>query len=293
MTRTALPGYPLGDYEKDYLVQLIQQYSRLFFTEIYGFVIMGSHFHLLCCMYPGSDYSDADIKERYIRFYGDDAEFEEENIDQYRKKWSSLSWFIKEIKQSFSVFYNRRHKRRGTFWGERFKSTLVESGDTLINCLAYIDLNPIRAGLVERPEDYRWCSLGYHVQTKNYNEFLSLDFGLVEFGELDADERFRRYREYVYETGAVQHPSKPSSSVIDEKIVDKERKRKYKFSRVDRFRSRTRYFSESGIIGTKEFVSKNYQRFKECFSTTKKEKIPKHITGLTGIYSLKRLTEQQ
>ena len=124
----------------------------------------------------------------------------------------------------------------------------------------------------------------------NYNAFLSLDFGLVEFGEMDADERFREYREYVYETGAVQHPSKPSSSVIDEKIVEKERKRNYKFSRVDRFRSRTRYYTDSGIIGTKEFVSQKYKIFKDVFFT-KKEKIPNPITGLTGMYSLKRLSE--
>jgi putative transposase len=59
----------------------------------------------------------------------------------------------------------------------------------LINCLAYIDLNPIRAGLVDRPEDYRWNSLGYHIQTGNKDNFLSLDFGLREFGVLDPEER--------------------------------------------------------------------------------------------------------
>ena len=50
---------------------------------------------------------------------------------------------------------NKRHNRRGFFWGDRFKSVIVENGDTLINCLAYIDLNPVRAGMVKRPEDYR------------------------------------------------------------------------------------------------------------------------------------------
>jgi putative transposase len=43
-------------------------------------------------------------------------------------------------------------------------------------------VNPLRAGLVERPEDYRWNSLGYHIQTGNKDNFLSLDFGLKEFG---------------------------------------------------------------------------------------------------------------
>jgi len=61
------------------------------------------------------------------------------------------------------------------------KVSLVDKGETLINCLAYIDLNPLRAGIVSRPEDYRWNSLGYHVQTNNRDNFLSTDFGLKEF----------------------------------------------------------------------------------------------------------------
>ena len=82
----------------------------------------------------------------------------------------------------------------------------------------------LRAGLVERPEEYRWNSLGYHVQTGNKDNFLSLDFGLIEFGVL------------------------------------------------------------------KEFVSINYQRFKDVFMS-KREKIPKAVAGLDGVYSLKRLSE--
>jgi hypothetical protein len=53
---------------------------------------------------------------------------------------------------------------------------------------------------------------------------------------------------------------------------------------------RTRYFTDSGIIGTKEFVSVNYQRFKDIFMS-KRKKIPKAVVGLDGVYSLKRLSE--
>jgi hypothetical protein len=73
-------------------------------------------------------------------------------------------------------YYNKRHHRRGYFWGDRFKSVIVDKGETLVNCLAYIDLNPLRAGIVDRPEDYRWNSLGYHLQTQNKDQFLSTDF---------------------------------------------------------------------------------------------------------------------
>jgi len=141
--------------------------------------------------------------------------------------------------------------------------------------------------MVEKPEDYRWNSVGYHVQAQNKDDFLSLDFGLKEFNVLGSKERLRRYRRFLYEKG----PKKTEKGVqIDEKTFTKERGRDFKPSRTNRFSCRTRYFSDSGIIGTKEFVSQNYQKFKHFFQS-KNEKIPKRISGLDGVYSLKRLTE--
>ena len=267
---------------------------------------MGNHFHILVKMFPEHKYTDEDIQKRYERFYGDDSMFAAGWIPALREKLSSLSEFVREIKQSFSRYYNKRHHRRGTLWGERFKSLIVENGETLINCLAYIDLNPIRAGIVERPEDYRWNSLGYHIQTGNKDNFLSLDFGLKEFGVVNTEERLKRYRRYVYEAGALDHPGKGQAPeeyatlsqvnstgqarVIDTEIVEHEREKNYEIKRIDRFRYRTRYFTDSGIIGTKEFVSENYQRFKDLFMS-KREKIPRRVAGLDGVYSLKRLAE--
>ena len=107
---------------------------------------------------------------------------------------------------------------------------------------------------------------------------------------MDAKERLRGYRRYVYEAGAVDRSEIGQRKVIKEVVVKKERKKEYKIRRVDRFRYRTRYFTDSGIIGTKEFVSANYHRFKDIFMS-KNEKIPKAVSGLEGIYSLKRLVE--
>jgi REP-associated tyrosine transposase len=197
---------------------------------------------------------------------------------------------MREIKVGFARFYNRRNNRRGYFWGDRFKSVIVEKGETLINCLAYIDLNPLRAGLVERPEQYRWNSLGYHVQTNNRDNFLSTDFGLKEFNIKSKKERIRRYRRFIYEAGSVSKPEKGNVKVIDNKVLEKERRTGFELRRSDRFRYRTRYFTDSGIIGSKEFVAENYKRFKHLlFSKNEKKPIP--IKGLEGIYSLKRLSE--
>jgi len=297
MSRTALDGFPLKDVEKDALLDLIKRFSALYFTEILGFCLMGNHFHLLVKMIPENRYTDEQIQKRFETFYGASREFTEGQLPYLREKLSSLSELMREIKMGFARYYNRRHHRRGYFWGDRFKSVIVDKGETLVNCLAYIDLNPLRAGIVDRPEDYRWNSLGYHIQTENNDQFLSTDFGFEEFNPPSADkcpkihkERIRRYRRYVYEAGAISRPDKMQAKVIDEKVVAKERKKEFEISRIDRFRYRTRYFTDSGIIGSKEFVAEHYQRFKHLFYS-KHEKKPKPIKGLAGMYSLKRLSE--
>ncbi|GAB6094614.1 hypothetical protein JCM14469_08660 [Desulfatiferula olefinivorans] len=196
--------------------------------------------------------------------------------------------FVREVKQTFSRYYNKIKGRKGTLWGERFKSLIVEKGETLINCLAYIDLNAVRAGIVKRPEDYRWCSMGYHSQTGNRDGFLSTDFGLVEFGEMDEAERFRRYRRYVYEAGAIGRADGKSKNVIARAIVEKERERNFEPARAARFMNKTRYFTDAGIIGSRAFVAEHSQQFRHIFQC-RHDKKPRPIQGLDGIYSLKRL----
>ena len=107
---------------------------------------------------------------------------------------------------------------------------------------------------------------------------------------VEAAERLTRYRRYVYEAGAVDRSEKQLAAVIDNNVLQKERENDFKLKRVQRFRYRTRYFTDSGIIGTKEFAAGNYRRFKDLFMS-KKDKIPRPVAGLDGIFSLKRLAE--
>ena len=111
----------------------------------------------------------------------------------------------------------------------------------------------------------------------NRDRFLSTDFGLREFAFKSAKARLAYYRRFVYEKAGLIREVEDRSKGLE-------------FSGVDRFRYRTRYFTDSGIIGTKEFVSEVYQGFKDYFSS-RHEKRPKPIQGLNGIYSLKRLSE--
>jgi putative transposase len=122
--------------------------------------------------------------------------------------------------------------------------------------------------------------LGYHLQTNNKASFLSLDFRLREFepherhaGAISDKERLNHYRGFVYAKGGIH---------------DTEGTTEQNITTIDRFRCRTRYFADSGVIGSKEFVGRLYAVFKGHFSA-KHEKKGKAISGLEGIYSLKRL----
>jgi hypothetical protein len=108
---------------------------------------------------------------------------------------------------------------------------------------------------------------------------------MKEWNEHSPKEIVRKYREFVYETGAVDVGK---GAVIDQKIVDKERKRKFNISRVERFRYRTRYFTDAGIIGSKEFVSEVFDQVKHLLQS-KDERTFTPVDGVEGVYSMKRL----
>jgi len=103
-----------------------------------------------------------------------------------------------------------------------------------------------------------WSSLGYHIQWKNKGDFLSFDFGLKGFGVKDKLDRLRYYREFVYEKGGIDR-------------IDKERNKEFDLKEIGRFRYRTRYFTDSGIIGSKEFVSGMYNQFTGYFTSKYKK----------------------
>ena len=129
-------------------------------------------------------------------------------------------------------------------------------------------------------------SIGYHMQTDNKDNFLSTDFGLWEFNVGNERERVRRYRKYMYQAGSIDRPDRGKVKIIDPRVLYREKRKDFQITQASRLRYRTSYFTDSGIIGSKEFVSVNYQRFKHLFAS-KHEKKPKPIQGLAGIYSLK------
>jgi len=147
-----------------------------------------------------------------------------------------LSRFMQQLEGEFAVCFNLRKHRSGAFWGERFHCTMVDGGDHLWNCLRYIDLNMVRAGIVSHPQQWPWC--GYNeivgnrkryrlLDIERLSELLGLSGGKSSLAEihqkriLESVQNKRLNREAIWtESIAV------GSEAFAKEIMDKNRKRK-------------------------------------------------------------------
>ena len=98
--------------------------------------------------------------------------------------------------QMYVQAFNHRHRRTGTLWQGRFKSSLVDSDAYLLRVMRYIELNPLRAAMVERPEDFRWSSVHTHLGTAS-DPLITLHPGYLALGA-SAPERAAAYRQWLH-----------------------------------------------------------------------------------------------
>lgn len=181
MSRVVERRLIFGDEEKGMLQQIMRQLEGFSGCEVLTYCMMGNHVHLLLrvprkpelamisedevMMRVGKAYPREFVEEleecvRGMRGMGQDGEAEAV-LDQYRRRMYDLSEFMKGFKQRVTQWINRRMDRIGTLWEERFKSYLVEGEiGTIRRVAGYIDLNPVRAGLVEEAGDYKWSGYG-------------------------------------------------------------------------------------------------------------------------------------
>jgi hypothetical protein len=78
----------------------------------------------------------------------------DEQWERFRQRLFDVSELMRNIQAAFARWYNRTYDRRGRFWADRFKSVYLEKGNAVLDCMLYVELNPVRAGLVERPEEW-------------------------------------------------------------------------------------------------------------------------------------------
>ena len=106
-----------------------------------------------------------------------------------RFRWSRVAWPRNTINEK---------KRPGAFWGDRYRATAVESGQHLLNCLIYLELNPVRAGIVDHPRKWPFCSFHEHQEQKRRYTLVDMN-SLLELMDINSRDKFSDfYTDLIY-----------------------------------------------------------------------------------------------
>jgi hypothetical protein len=271
---------------------------------------MSNHFHILLEVPPMvvGGLSDEGLMQRLSALYSEAfvAELAQE-LREARKAgnetWASsvharftyrmhsLSEFMKGLLIRFTRWFNRTHARTGTLWEERFKSVIVESGTAARTMAAYIDLNPVRAGMVKDPADYRWSSYGEAVGGGRKGNGKKAREGLVRAYFCDQGVGFdagkwlevsRLYRRLMglalgRKSGRAER-SRSSKGLgqttrnTAEMLESEDNETVLKdLGMAKMLRCRVRYFTDGAAIGSKEFVNAAFAGARERFSSKRKD----------------------
>ncbi|WP_244652049.1 MULTISPECIES: transposase [unclassified Lentimonas] len=268
MTRTVNGEFLFDDRSKEVLRKMLWQVAEFCGAEVLTYCILSNHFHVLLRIPVQGDLSDTELMRRYKVMYPKPTKFQSastkvleaqleasgEEADDIRNKlrarMGDVSEYMKTVKQRFSVWYNRNHGRYGTLWADRFKSVLVEGhGNPLQTMAAYIDLNPVRAGLVEDPKDYRFCGYAEAVSGGG-----AAKQGLVAIwsnsGAKRIDSALRAHRSLIFGKRA----SEAGLSELTREQALKVLEADGQLPKAVMLRCRVRYFTDGAILGSAEFV---------------------------------------
>ena len=187
-----------GEEEKRHFVKLMKAYAGFCGVSLVSWCVMDNHFHMLVAVpeKTGEEVPEEVVLKRMAMIYNaremkefrkmldacGTADGRRSMLLPYTRRMGDLGLFMKTLKQRFTQWFNRKHQRKGTLWEDRYRSTIVEyqgyskpvtgtgreaaevKSHAARVVAAYIDLNPVRAGIVEDPKDYEWSSYGAAVR---------------------------------------------------------------------------------------------------------------------------------
>ena len=164
-----------GKFKTD-MVNILKRTAAFSGVKLEAYCMMDNHFHIVCSVVkPEEPLPEAEVIDRIAvlkgRRFADDfadhlaelrhcgnSDMVEVALNAWRRRMHDVSEFTKTFKELVNIRYKSETKHCGSIWSGRFASTLVEGGKYLSSCIRYVELNPVRAGIVRCSRDYAWSS---------------------------------------------------------------------------------------------------------------------------------------
>ena len=306
--------FVFGEREREAFRRFMRMYEGFSDCRVWSYCVMSNHFHLLLEVprMPDGGLSDMELLNRLGALYGESVvvavageltEARRHAVGEgdaltaarvaaiharFTYRMHDLSEFMKGLLIRFTRWFNHQHDRTGTLWEERFKSVIVESGLAARTVAAYIDLNPVRAGMVQDPADYRWSSYGEAVGGARDRGGQKAREGLVRAyggrqGAADAtdawEEISRLYRRLLgmalaHKAGQAEldHHEVQSTMNTAEMLAGQDNGTILKdLNTAQLLACRVRYFTDGAVIGSKDFVNEVFVQARDRFSARRKD----------------------
>ena len=170
--------YSKNDYEhrRQWIVDRLAHLAALFAIDILAYAVMSNHYHLVVGLRPerAHAWSDDEVIDRWTKLYGpppllrlfqqgliseEQEPIARQMIEVRRQRLASVSWFMKCLNEHIARRANAEDHCTGAFWEGRFKSRALLNERALLSCMAYVDLNPVRAGMASTPESSDYTSI--------------------------------------------------------------------------------------------------------------------------------------
>ncbi len=277
VSRCALKEFLLEEEEKRVFVGMLRRVAAFSGVEVLTHCVMTNHFHILVRVPGPRELTEGELLARVASLYGDERakdmrirwegcrkeqhpELVEAEKARLRKRMNDITPFMQSLKQRFTAWYAAHHPdHEGTLWQNRFSSTLVEGGGSLAAVAAYIDLNPVRAGIVSDPKDYAFSGYG-----SACNGDAEARKGLAGvYGDTSAsyEKVLKAYRGLLYAEGAADL----DPAEVRKVLADRE-----KPSLPQLLRCKIRAMTKGLAIGSKGFAAGIFTAHRYAFSENRK-----------------------
>ena len=280
MTKTVNGERLFNDTGKEILRRQLWLVAEFCGVQILTYAILSNHFHVLVRVPQKAAVADAELLRRYALLHPKPTRYQTARVEvikaalaadptadpeaaELAQSWrrrqlalmGDVSAFMKLAKQRFAIWYNKSHQRFGTLWAERFKSVLVEGKPRLLETMAaYIDLNPVRAGLVTDPKDYRFC--GYAEAVAGHKP-ARLGLQAIHGGDWATTQA--GYRQTLFGTAA---GPREQGAVVTPADFAKVVKAGGQLPLATVLRCRIRYFNDGAVLGCRTFVEHHLRAYR-------------------------------
>ena len=195
-------------HRKQWLENRMANLSQIFAVDLLAYAIMSNHYHIVVSLRPSKSdtWSDNEIKERWSEVFSTPEEASAEQLALWRERLCSLSWFMRCLNEPLARVANREDDCKGRFWEGRFRCQALLDEAALIRCMAYVDLNPIRAAVAKTPETSPHTSIAARIRQRDKHLLPFVDNVYHDEHAIPISQR--DYLQLIDWTGRQLHPEK-------------------------------------------------------------------------------------